>query len=270
VGERLNLLARLTGPPASIKKKGAFRGVLMPSRRDSTSRRLYELFRTSQARRAEQVFEEMILRPAKKFFGELSDTSDANKRFEELFDFSNDVFHAAYSRAALALDETDKDNAPLLTAFHKARLDHKNPLHWRALLSMFAEAHFGKTKTKTPKWDPLTLTDVLLDYHTVKKEKPNAKASDICKELRRDKRFKSKYQHYQFDALRKLVRNARDPKFNKFLQHPEMKDPLLQLIRADYEAKGISWKPEMEAWIKSIIDRSGLVASLSGQPEPIE
>jgi hypothetical protein len=149
-----------------------FYGTPMASRKDSTSKRLFQLFDERRLSRelAKRFFEDDILKP------EIS--------FDQLFDFNNDAVHAACSRAALRLNDANKTHASMLSAFKEAGLDHRNPLQWRDLLSMFAEAHFGKLRTKPQKRDPVGLSQVLQDYLAVKKENPAAKDAQLRKLLR--------------------------------------------------------------------------------------
>ena len=241
---RTLLLRILTAVPLSIIINGRFYGTTMASRRDSSSKRLLELFdETRQSRElAKRFFEDDILKPA-------------STTFDQLFAFNNDAIHAAFSRVALRLNNADKKDASLLAAFRKAGLDHKNPLHWRDLLSMFAETHFGKVKTKPREWDAVGLTGVLNDYLTIKGENPDLKEPELRKKLRSDRRFKDKYAHYNIDAFRKLLRQAKSPDFNVLLRHPQMRDPLGQIIRDDHEQKGTAWTPEWEALIKGLVER---------------
>jgi hypothetical protein len=214
------------------------------SRRDSSSKRLFQLFEETRPLRelAKRFFEDDILKPA-------------GTSYDQLFDFNNDAIHAAFSRVALRLNHGDEKHAPLLTAFREAGLNHRNPLHWRDLLSMFAETHFGKIKTKDKTWDSVGLSQVLNDYLTIKGENPALKEPELRKKLRSEKRFKDKYAHYKFHAFRKLLRQAKSPDFNLLLRHPEMTDPLGRLIRNDYEQKGTAWTPDLEALITGVVER---------------
>jgi hypothetical protein len=222
----------------------------MPSRRDSSAKRLFQLFEESRLPRqvAKQAFDERILNPA-------------GTSFDQFFDFDNNMMvHAACSRIALRLNEGNEKDAPLVAAFREAGLDHRNPLHWRHLLSMFAETHFGKIKTKPQKWDPAALFQLRHDYCTLESENPGAKSSELRKLLRTDKRFKDKYKSdskdksYNEDAFRKLLRHALSPASNVLLRYPEMKDPLMKLIRNDYEQKGMQWTPEFETVITQLVE----------------
>lgn len=216
----------------------------MPSRRDSSSKRLFQLFEQSQLPRelGQRFFEEDFLKPA-------------GTSLDQLFDFNNDLIYLAISRSALHLNEGNEKDTRLLAAFKAAGLDHRNPRHWRELLSMFAEVHFGRTKTKPQKWNPVALSEVFRDYLVVKAENPAAKGAQLREFLRKDKRFKEKYAKYNIDAFRKLLRQALNPKVNVLLQHSDMRDPLLQLIRNDYEQKGTAWTPHLESLIKGLLGR---------------
>jgi len=218
-------------------------GAPMPSRRDSSSKSLRQRFDESRRdwQRAKQLFDSEI-------------TSPAGTSFDQLFDFDNDVVHAAFSRCFLRLDEANEHDAAMLRAFEAAGLDHRNPLDWRTLLSLFAEVHFGKIRTKPKKWDIAHLFDVFGDYCEVKKSDPKLSDLKICKLLQTDERYKRKYSRYKLDSLRKLVRYARSPKHNLLLRHPEMPDPLLKLFREKYESRGGVWDPQREATLKSLID----------------
>jgi hypothetical protein len=146
----------------------------MASRRDSSSRRLLQLFEETRLTRelGKRFFEDDILKPA-------------GTTFDQLLDFNNDAIHAAFSRIALRLNDGDKKHAPLLAAFREAGLDHHNPVHWRDLLSMFAETHFGKATTKPKTRDPVGLSRVLNDYLTIKSENPALKEPELRKLLRK-------------------------------------------------------------------------------------
>jgi len=217
----------------------------MASRRDSSSKLLRALF--NEARMIKQCSKQLL-------DSELA--AMAGTSFDQLFNFDNDLVHAAASRSSLRLDSADAADAAMLRAFEQAGLDHRDPRDWRTLLSLFAEVHFGKIKTKSVKWDMAALLDLLIDYREVQKKNPQLSGVNICKFLRTDKSFKTKYGRYTTDALRKLVRYARSPKHNVLLRHPEMHDPLLQLFRDEYESKGLVWSPELEATMRRLIDKS--------------
>ena len=172
-----------------------------------------------------------------------------------VFNFEDDTVHAALSRVALMLEQSSERDKPVFAAFKAAGLNPDNPLHWRALVFMFSEAHFGKARTKPQKWSPTALNGVLADYRTIKAENPGASDAQICKLLRSDPRFKRKYQHYSPDALRKLLRQARSPNANILLRHPEMNDPVLQLLRHYHEQYGLEWTSESEMYGRAIKEK---------------
>jgi hypothetical protein len=133
----------------------------------------------------------------------------------------------------------------MLRAFEAAGLDHRNPTDWRMLVSCFAEAHFGKKKTKPLKWDVLALCRVLKDYMEVTRNHPELKDSKVCERLKSDKQYKDKYSRYKIHALRRIVRCAKSPKHNIILRHPEMRNPVLQCVRDMFERRGMPWDEEL-------------------------
>ena len=200
----------------------------MPSRQD-VSKRLLQLFEDARLRNSPRVVDALM--------GPLSE--GINRVL--LSNLDDRRVHASLSRAALILDEADPDDAVILDAFKAAGLDHRNPLHWRTLLGCFAEAHFGKKTTKPVKWNAFELMVLLRDYLNAKHNRPKMSDLEICKLLMRDRAYKDKYGKYNLDALRKLVRRARSPKYNFYLRHLEMRDPPLQAIRNSFECRGMPW-----------------------------
>jgi hypothetical protein len=77
---------------------------IMPSRKDSTSRRLFKLFEQATMRHAEQLLSDMIARTG----GNLA------------FNFADDTVHAALSREALRLEESSERDQPVFAAFKAA------------------------------------------------------------------------------------------------------------------------------------------------------
>jgi hypothetical protein len=162
-----------------------------------------------------------------------------NEYFSSLDD--NPLGRGLLWNTVLNLNEKDQKNIEILRAFETAGLDHRNPFHWRKLLECFAKAHFGKKKTKPKKWDAFEFCVLLKDYLDVTRNHPELKASEACKLLMKDKAYRDKYGHYNFHALRKLLRQASSPKHNMYLRHPEMRNPILQEIRDECERRDIPW-----------------------------
>jgi hypothetical protein len=213
----------------------------MPSRKDSTSRRLFNLFQHATWQHAEQIAEQRL--------------SDMLARIGGRIDFADDIAHAAFSREALMLEESSERDRPVFAAFKAAGLSPDNPMHWRYLVFMFSEAHFGKAETKPKMWHSFALSEVRADYLTIKGENPGTNQSEICQLLRRDRRFKHKYHKYNPDAFRRLLRHANSPKYNILLRHPEMNDPALQLLRDHHEQSGLQWSSESEMDYRAAVKR---------------
>jgi hypothetical protein len=92
------------------------------------------------------------------------------------------------------------------------------------------------------------------DYLDVTKNDPELSDLEVCKLLRRDKAYKAKYGDYNIDALRKLVRHARSPKYNLYLRHPEMRNPLLQKIRDGFERRKVPWDEMLGKQIADVLE----------------
>jgi hypothetical protein len=203
----------------------------MPSRQDATSERLLKLLDLIRV-----IFSKPVMHAA---LGSKREEIDK----EILFKFDDALVHSVSSRQALTLGEADRDYPEMARAFEAAGLDHRNPLDWRILVSCFAKVHFGKKATKPVKWDAVALCMLLEDYREVTRNRRKTTDSEACKLLMRS--HKEKYGTYNPDALRKLIRRARDPKYNIYLRHPDMRNPLLQEIRDSYERDGTPWDEEL-------------------------
>lgn len=180
--------------------------------------------------------------------------------------------HATASQQSLRLDPTDPKDGALVKAFEEAGLDHRNPLHWRSLLESFAEAHFGKNRTKPKTWDAAAYWELYLDCLRVKvrlrlAKKPYALSDvQLVKRLQSEANlFRNDYKKYNERALRRLIAQSRDPVFNIALRYPGTTSTL-KLLRAEYEAEGRNWSTDIEAQIKPLFEK-GL--ELAGQPKDI-
>jgi hypothetical protein len=209
----------------------------MPSRRDPTAKRLFDQFKQTRLVNGRKIFDSLLSQPGKSY--------------DQIFNLEDDRIYLYIARKALHLSGT-KDDQMLIKAFDAAGLDHRDPTDWRTLLSCFVEAHFGSKETKPVKWDALYLNEVFKDYSEVKTNHPKLKDFDICKFLQKDKRYKDRYGG-NFDALRKLVRVAKNPKHNALLRYSETSDPLVKMFRDLLESKGIDWDERFEEWAKEMV-----------------
>jgi hypothetical protein len=209
----------------------------MPSRRDPTAMRLFDQFKQTRLVNGRKIFDSLLSQPGKSY--------------DQIFNLEDDRIYLYIARKALHLSDA-KDDQMLIKAFDAAGLDHRDPMDWRTLLSCFVEAHFGSKETKPIKWDALYLNEVFKDYSEVKTNHPKLKDFDICKLLKKDKRYKDRYTG-NFDALRKLVRVAKNPKHNALLRYSETSDPLVKMLRDLLESKGIDWDERFEEWAKETV-----------------
>ncbi len=98
------------------------------------------------------------------------------------------------------------------------------------------------------------MSKVLKDVSEAVKKKPSLKdsASALAKHL---KRHHPDYSQYHDDHIRKLVRQANDPKHNLRLRYPEMSDPMLREVRAFFERDKIEWTPALEKEQSDLLSR---------------
>jgi hypothetical protein len=195
----------------------------MPSRKDATSKRFLALVRQKKENSS-------LLKP-------LNMGLDA----ETLSRLDDPIVHSALSHTALTFDEAIPGSTAILRAFKATGLDPRNPFDWRKLLECFAEAHFGKKKTKRITWNSWKFSALLKDYLNVKQGRHELSDYEVCELLKKDKIHKVKYGDYNIHALRKLVRCARSPEYNLDLRYPEMSDPILREIRSHFERRNEPW-----------------------------
>lgn len=162
-----------------------------------------------------------------------------------------DVIFASIARVTFKLNPTKADDAPIIAAFSAAGLDYKNLPHWRKLLEIFCDVHFAKLKTKPVTWDIVALIDVARDYFIEKKAHPEMKHTELCTKLQ--KKHKGKYGYYNPRSFRKIVRKAINPNTMPLLRYPNMKDPLLMVLRAEHEKNGGVWTPELEEHVDNVV-----------------
>jgi hypothetical protein len=132
----------------------------------------------------------------------------------------------------------------VITAFDKAGLDPKNPIHWNFLVYLFALAHFGKRRGRgrPPEWKPERYTQLQRDFDRIRNEKPTIASIEVCRLLK--KRHPDRYSPSP-ERLDKAVKRAYDPRFN-----PDIAAFMWVMLKAFEQAhlkRGLPWGPEGEA-----------------------
>jgi hypothetical protein len=124
----------------------------------------------------------------------------------DVFDFSLDPVLATLARQAFSLNSA-KDIS-ILIAFGIAKLDPKNPLHWRAIMEVLCKHHFEPPRRGGPtKWTLKRYQELKHDCLVAQKKTPSLRFfGDIAKHLRRHQR--EKYGNYSSETLRALVGEA--------------------------------------------------------------
>lgn len=105
-------------------------------------------------------------------------------------------------------------------------------------------------------WNDEAKKKVRSDLKSLKAKKQNLKGKiEIARYLMR---HHPDYKKYSIEHIKRMIREATDPKYNLDLRYPDIASPLLRQVRADYESKGIEWTPELNT------EQSELVASIEG------
>jgi hypothetical protein len=144
------------------------------------------------------------------------------------------------------LDPSKIADRAVVTAFDKAGLDPKNPMHWNFLVYLFAFAHFGKWEGRRGRpleWKGERYDQLQRDFDRIRKEKPTIASIEVCRLLK--KRHPDKYSEPSPERLAKEIKKAYDPRFN-----PNMAVFLSVMIKAleeGYLRNGLRWSPEVEA-----------------------
>jgi hypothetical protein len=148
---------------------------------------------------------------------------------------------------------TQKD-ARVRAAFKLAGLNYKNPFHWKVVLSAFCDYHFSASNTSSARKDE-GRSKIIKAVEDAVRKKPSLKGNwtAIATHL---SRHHGDYKEFHKDHIRKLIRQAFDPKRNLAVRYPDMKDPLLREIRASFEKGKIQWTPALEK------EQTDLVASV--------
>jgi hypothetical protein len=119
----------------------------------------------------------------------------------------------------------------LADAFNAAKLDPTDPMQWVSLIYFFSWAHFGDRQGRgaPKKWDSARLCKLIKDFN--EKKRSNAALSDenVFKILGKRAEYQSKKGPLSPSRLRKLLKEAHDPKRNELLRVMEPGDGLQPL-----------------------------------------
>jgi hypothetical protein len=202
----------------------------MIKKTDTAAKRLAELFTESPKLSAALKKQEEEKGPGAKV-----GIPDWN---EVLPDWVDPILTIFSLNPSVALDQA------IITAFNKAGLDPKQLSHWRALISLFAYAHFGRwpSSGRPKEWTSETYSDLLCDFLAITNKNPNISVSRACDLL--TQRYPEKYKQSK-GRLAKEVMKAKDPKFHPALAH--FLNLMLVLARVEYERKDLVWSQEIEA-----------------------
>lgn len=150
------------------------------------------------------------------------------QRYPKQFSKNAQAFELGNPRFLLLLWEMASTFAPndraidraVTTAFSASKLDIKNPLDWRLLLEVFCWAHFGEhKKAGAPvRWTDERYCALLRHVAEAKATKRVTTDKAACAAIK--KMFASAYSAISAERLRKALREARDPSFNRTLAKP--------------------------------------------------
>lgn len=138
-----------------------------------------------------------------------------------------------------------KSDAAILSAFQIAGLDHKNPLHWWVLLVAFCEHHFAEPKSRPVEWDQEEMMKIVQYVTAIETEHPDIKGNQT-KIAEKIQELDEHYEDVTTHHIAGRIREALNPAKNLGLRYPDISDPFLQKIRADYEEMGVEWTPDIE------------------------
>jgi hypothetical protein len=175
----------------------------MNSKADRTARRLSELL--EEFKHTAKAFEILM----EKHFGHSREAID-----HQIFNLDPDR-PSVGAAIFLSLDDSTSMDAVVLRAFEAAGLDPKNIWHWRLLVQLFAEVHFGQqNKRGAPlKWDALNYLRLYIDVRKIQAGRTvPLSETRVCEFLRGHAPYKERYGGLTKERLRKLVREARDPR----------------------------------------------------------
>jgi hypothetical protein len=114
-------------------------------------------------------------------------------------------------------------DGPLAAGFKAAELDPTDPAHWFQLLTFFAWAHFGGPRRGAPtKRGALKYCKLITDFVEVKGRNPQKSNEALYTSLGERAEYRTKKGPLSSDRLRKLLKEALDPKRNELLHALEL------------------------------------------------
>lgn len=153
---------------------------------------------------------------------------------------NNPTVLAVMRKIALTVSDADTDKL-IKTAFRKARLDERNPFHWRILMWMFARAHFGAKPVRGARkiWTADKYCELLYDIAQVRSRNRHLSDTDACRAVLKHKSYGRGKKPLTVGRLRKALAAARNPKHNTFIA-TQLADKLLQQ-QTRYAQAGKEW-----------------------------
>jgi hypothetical protein len=224
----------------------------MASKKDRAARELQEFFEASKRQAVPRLAAEM-----RKWVIEADPASNLAEP-----DWDDPYLRGQMASNALTLNLNRAIGPVVASAFKKAGLDPKNPLHWRYLLDMFCVVHFRpRPRAGRPQeWATERQLQLLADFRKVRMEKPDRPDAEVFRALK--KRHPHRYRQSE-GRLAKELKRAQDPKFNEGLA--QVVDFSVQMVRAGYMRRGSEWNADVEAKeYKAVLER---VLSWIGPPK---
>lgn len=122
---------------------------------------------------------------------------------------------------ALALDPNKARDRAIIDAFSAFQLDHRDPYHWRILMTYFADAHFGRNYSGRPRsWTAERLLQLRADYFKavvigIRLNGSKLSDEDACQRLVEDRKnyFEQRYKGMKPATLRRQL-----PKSSKLVR----------------------------------------------------
>ena len=145
---------------------------------------------------------------------------------------------------AASLDEKSPFVRPIFDAFKAFGLDHRDIGDWHSLAAHLAHVLFARgQRGRQKKWTDERLCQLLADVAAYKRKRPKAADTAICCWLQR----KESYRQETSGALRRALRDARNPKRNSELA--QMADFVVRRARGNWtgaldeadRAEGLNW-----------------------------